>query len=126
MGAHVESAEAGVGHEASQLVGFVEREDDLHERGDVGGEVRRQGVLEDGEDLGCGPWDEHQRSARRREDPAHLAQRPRRSGKNCSPSWHSTRSKAPSGNGSASAAASCQEIGTPLAGVDRATASTRG
>lgn len=85
MGAHVESAEAGVGHEASQLVGFVEREDDLHERGDVGGEVRRQGVLEDGEDLGCGPWDEHQRSARRREDPAHLAQRPQAVGEELQP-----------------------------------------
>jgi len=35
--ARVRSAEAGVGHEAPQLVGFVEREDDPHERSDVGG-----------------------------------------------------------------------------------------
>jgi hypothetical protein len=73
--ARVESAEAGAVHEAPQLVGFVEREHDPHERGHVGGEMRCQGVLEDGEDLGCGPWDEHQRPARRREDAAHLSQR---------------------------------------------------
>jgi Tetracyclin repressor-like, C-terminal domain len=35
VGAGVESAEAGVGHEAPQLVGFVEREDDPHECSDV-------------------------------------------------------------------------------------------
>jgi uncharacterized protein YgfB (UPF0149 family) len=32
----------------------VEREDDPHERGDFGGDVTCQGLLQDDEDLGCG------------------------------------------------------------------------